>query len=72
MITARDGFHGMSIYHSNYALNQDSPDQPYIPYINDKLYFTFVPEKMTTLCDIYFQEISLKTDRSFVSFSQYE
>ena len=53
-ITARDGFHGMNIYHTNYALNYDSPTQSYTPYINDKLYFTFVPEKMTTLCDIYF------------------
>lgn len=53
-ITQRDGYHGMNIYHSNYVLNPDSPNTPFTPYINDKLFFTFVPDSMTTLCDIYF------------------
>jgi len=62
----------MNIYHSNYVLNPDSSTSPYTSYINDKLFFTFVPDKMTTLCDIYFQDLALKTDTSLLPFSRYE
>ncbi|EAR89545.2 transmembrane protein, putative (macronuclear) [Tetrahymena thermophila SB210] len=65
-VTQQVGFHGMNIYHSNYVLNVDQPQNFFTPYINDKLYFTFVPYKMTKLCDIYFQDISVVNDMSLL------
>ncbi|KAL4470302.1 hypothetical protein ABPG74_011913 [Tetrahymena malaccensis] len=65
-VTKEEGFHGMNIYHSNYVLNVDQPQDFFTPYINDKLYFTFVPYKMTKLCDIYFQDISVINDMSLL------
>lgn len=48
------GFHGLSIFHNNVVLNVDQPQNYYTEFMNDKLYYTFVPNKMTKIADIYF------------------
>ncbi|KAL4470305.1 hypothetical protein ABPG74_011916 [Tetrahymena malaccensis] len=69
--TKKLGFHGINFYHSNYVLNADQPTDYFTPYINDKLYFMFVPNKQAQNCDIYFQDIQVITDQSLLPISDY-
>ncbi|EAR89544.2 transmembrane protein, putative (macronuclear) [Tetrahymena thermophila SB210] len=62
--TNENGYQGVSFYHSNYALNVDQPQDFFTPFINDRLFFTFVPYKMTRNCDIYFQDITVANEES--------
>ncbi|KAL4502399.1 hypothetical protein ABPG72_011986 [Tetrahymena utriculariae] len=69
--TRKLGFHGMNFYHSNYVLNADQPTDYFTPYINDKLYFMFVPNKQAQNCDVYFQDIQVITDQSLLPISDF-
>ncbi|KAL4470304.1 hypothetical protein ABPG74_011915 [Tetrahymena malaccensis] len=62
--TNKVGYQGVSFYHSNYALNVDQSKDFFTPFVNDRLFFTFVPYKMTRNCDIYFQDITVVNDES--------
>ncbi|KAL4470303.1 hypothetical protein ABPG74_011914 [Tetrahymena malaccensis] len=62
--TVNNGNQGISFYHSNYVLNVDQSKKFFTPFINDRLFFTFVPHKMARNCDIYFQDISVVNDES--------
>ncbi|EAR89543.2 transmembrane protein, putative (macronuclear) [Tetrahymena thermophila SB210] len=70
--TKKLGFHGINFYHSNYVLNADQPTNYFTPYINDKLYFMFVPNKQAQNCDIYFQDIQVITDQSLLPISDFD
>ncbi|EGR27940.1 hypothetical protein IMG5_186260 [Ichthyophthirius multifiliis] len=62
------GNFGLSIFHNNYVLNVDQPQNYYTEFLNDKLYYTFIPQKMTKLSDIYFQDIVVENDESLLPF----
>ncbi|EWS75966.1 transmembrane protein, putative (macronuclear) [Tetrahymena thermophila SB210] len=62
--TTDKGNQGISFYHSNYVLNVDQSQKFFTPFINDRLFFTFVPHKMARNCDIYLQDISVVNDES--------
>ncbi|KAL4502398.1 hypothetical protein ABPG72_011985 [Tetrahymena utriculariae] len=62
--TNQIGYQGVSFYHSNYAFIVDQPKYFFTPFVNDRLFFTFVPYKMTRNCDIYFQDITVVNNES--------
>ncbi|EGR33386.1 hypothetical protein IMG5_054760 [Ichthyophthirius multifiliis] len=68
----KDGFFGIVFYHNNYVLNSDQPQGYFTNFLNDKMYYTFVPDKMTKIADIYFQDIEVRTDHSLIPIKDVE